>query len=207
MDDASPLQGRDADRARELRRVKLAATAAAGLDGRAVHRGTAFRAGALGVGLCRGLRGRGDGRRAGGLVCRRRPVPPAARPADPAYRHHPAQPRAHRRQSRQLHRDQLPGARDGREEAGRGRLRRAHGSLARRYRAQRGAGGLRDPDVAQGPGGDRRGRPAPVPGRAGAASFRRSRSRRSLPACWARSPRKASTGACSTSCWACWRSS
>ena len=120
----------------------------------------------------------------------------------------PRNHRAHRRQSRQLHRDQFPGARDGREEAGRGRLRRAHGGLARRPRAQRGAGGLRDPDAAQGPGGDRRGRAC-----AGSwpsacrRSFRRSRSRRSPPACWARSPRKASTGACSTSCWACWRSS
>ena len=38
------------------------------------------------------LGGRGDGGRAGGLVCRRRPVPPAARPADSAHRHHPEQP-------------------------------------------------------------------------------------------------------------------
>ena len=124
MDDASPLQGRDADRARELRSIKMVGDRAAGLDRRPFRRGAALRADALAVGLCCGLRGGGDGGRAGGLVCRGRAFPPTARPADPAHRHHSAQPRAHRRQSRQLHRDQLPGARGGREEAGRGRLRR-----------------------------------------------------------------------------------
>ena len=73
---------------------------AAGLHGGAVRRGAALRADALGLGLCRGLCRGGDGRRAGRLVCRRRPVPPAARPADPAHRHHSAQPPAHRRQAR-----------------------------------------------------------------------------------------------------------
>ncbi len=182
--------GGPADKARDLRRMKMLATGL--LLGATVvfllaRWGEAV--GAPGLGGLRPRHGRGrDGRRAGRLVRRHRALPAADGPADPAHRDHPAQEGPARRQPRRLRRRELPGR-------GRG---------ARQARARRGRPARGGVDRA---GAQRR------------ARHRRARDRRaraSSPCCATRTCRRSSTRSWSASCssgrparrWApCWRGS
>ena len=116
MDPASPLLGRDADRAQARWTARRRSTSASSWRPPLLLVSTAvlfvvarhFEPMHWAWGYVAAFAVGRDGGRAGRLVRRGGAVPPAARPADPAHGHHPAQPRAHRRQSRHLHRDQFP---------------------------------------------------------------------------------------------------